>query len=293
MHVYPDARVIAGEAYPAAYRGSPSVDRLLTLHFGHLVLCFCTMLLIAAALSEELAVAMEMCVAPARVPCRGTRAWTARYKTNEIFFLKTGVGPSRSARALELFLAALRPTEVLVIGYAGALDPTLQPGDLVIVQRAASLRAEDKLPLEKTPPGRYWEMAPGEGLVSLCRHWGIEVIVGDILTSRYVVGLPAQKQWLRERFGAALVDMETAELARVAASKSLPLRCVRSVSDLATDTFLAPLSFDPAVNPATRAIKLAAAGHWIRRFGQWRQNAMRAREGLHRFLTTYLDSLYD
>jgi nucleoside phosphorylase len=248
------------------------------------------MLLIAAALSEELAVAMEMCTALARVPCRGIRAWTARRNEREISFLKTGVGPYRSARALEQYLAVLKPTEALIIGYAGALDPALQPGDLVIAQRAALLCAEDKLPLEQTHLGNYWEMTPSEGLVNLCRGSGLKVHLGEIITSPYIIGHPAQKQWLRQRFSAALVDMETAELARIAASKSLSFHCVRAVSDLATDAFLAPLSYDSVLNPAARAIKMVVAGSWLRRYGQWRQNAALARENLRRFLNVYLDS---
>jgi adenosylhomocysteine nucleosidase len=248
------------------------------------------MLLIAAALSEELSVAKEMCTAPVTISGGGIRAWTAEYKAHKVFFLKTGMGPIRSARNFEQFLAEHKPAEVLVIGYAGALDPALQPGDLVMAERAAFLSAPKKSPLREAAIGEYWELAANGEIANLCRARGVEIRAGGILTSPFVVGDPAQKKWLYEHFGAAIVDMETAELARIAASKSLPLRCVRSISDSATDDFFAPLSHDPDLNPASKAAKLVAAGRWLERCQQWRQNSSVARESMRRFLSVYLDA---
>jgi nucleoside phosphorylase len=248
------------------------------------------MLLIAAALSEELSVAMKMCAVRARISGAGVRAWTTSCRGKEVSFLKTGMGPVRSARTFERFLAECKPAEALVIGYAGALDPALQVGDLIMVQRAALLSAPKNSPLQKASLGKYWEMAPVEGLAGFCRSRGIEIHTGEVITSPFVVGDPAHKQWLYNRFRGTIVDMETAELARIAASKSLPLRCVRSISDSAKDDFFTPLSRDPGLNPASKAIKLVAAGAWVQRCGQWRQNVSLARESLRRFLTAYLDA---
>ena len=248
------------------------------------------MLLIAAALSEEISLVREMCTAQATISSGGIHAWTAKCSGKEICMLKTGMGPARSARTFDRFLAEYRPAEVLVIGYAGALDPALRPGDLVLVQRAAILSAPQKMPFWKASIGECWEMLPCQELVDLCRVRGVEIHTGEVLTSPFVVGNPIQKKWLYEHFGAAIVDMETAELARIAASKSLPLRCVRSISDSATDDFFAPLSHHSDLNPASKAVKLVTAGNWLRRCQQWRQNSSLARASMRRFLGVYLDA---
>lgn len=253
-------------------------------------ICFCAMLLIAAALSEELSVAKDMCTEPARISCEGIRAWTATYGGKEVSLLKTGMGPVRSAGTFQRFLETFKPAEVIVIGYAGALDPALQPGDLVMVQRAASLVVPKKTPLQKASIGKYWEMAPSQQFVDLCGARGIEMHAGEALTSPFVVGDPAQKKWLYECSGAIIVDMETAELARIAASSSLPFRCVRSISDSAKDDILAPLSLNTHLHPVGKAVKLVAAGSWLQKCGQWRQNISLARESMRRFLRVYLDA---
>jgi adenosylhomocysteine nucleosidase len=248
------------------------------------------MLLIAAALSEELSIAKDMCIAPLAISGGGIRAWTAKYKGKEIFFLKTGMGPVRSARTFEQFLAQHNPSQVIVIGYAGALDPALQPGDLVIAQRAAFLTAPKNASLQKTTIGEFRELADFQELADLCGAHNIKIHAGRTLTSPFVVGEPAQKKWLYEQFGAAIVDMETAELARIASAKSIPLHCVRSISDSATDDFFAPFSHDPDRNPASKAIRLVTAGRWLERCRQWRQNSSIARESMRRFLLVYLDA---
>jgi adenosylhomocysteine nucleosidase len=264
--------------------------KLQALLLVNLDICFYAMLLIAAALSEEVSIAKKLCGVPARMSCKGISAWSTKYKGKEVSFLKTGMGPVRSARTFDRFLREYKPSEVLVIGYAGALDPALEPGNLVMVQRAASLSVAKKMPIKKASIGNYLEMAPGQGLADLCKSQAVEMHSGELITSPFVVGDPAQKKWLYERFGAAIVDMETAELANIAASKSLPLHCVRAISDSATDDFLSPLSHDPNLNSAGKAIKLVAAGNWLRRCAEWRRNVFLARESLRRFLKVYLDA---
>ena len=67
----------------------------------------------------------------AKVPNRKISAWQAERNDKKIAFLKAGVGPKRAAASLEEALHAIPCSHVLVIGYAGALDPGLKVGDLV------------------------------------------------------------------------------------------------------------------------------------------------------------------
>src|SRR5437762_7630543 len=101
------------------------------------------MLLITAALAEELQVVLELCPPNGRLAIQGVRGWKAAHGSLPIVALKTGMGPARAANSLKLFLSTERPARILVLGYGGALDPSLQVGDLVIGERA-SLLLEDK-----------------------------------------------------------------------------------------------------------------------------------------------------
>jgi adenosylhomocysteine nucleosidase len=245
------------------------------------------MLLIVAALAEELEVALSLCSTRTKVDCGGVVAWVAAEGGKDIHLCKTGVGPKRSAYRLERILTELSPSHILVIGYAGALHPELKLGDLAIGRRASAF-GESKAPLEKIQLIGAWELAGSAELLSLARGAGLPAQVVEVLTSPYIIGAPDQKHLLHQRFHASAIDMETASLARVAAHHGIPISCVRAVSDEADDMFLAPFSYEPASTPVRRAMKFAAAGHWFTRRREWRQRSVRARESLRRFLSCYL-----
>ena len=62
-----------------------------------------------------------------------------------IAFLKAGVGPRRAAESLEEALQMIPCSHVLVIGYAGALDPGLKVGDLVAAGRALAFSLDETI----------------------------------------------------------------------------------------------------------------------------------------------------
>lgn len=99
---------------------------------------------------------------------------------------------------------------VLSTGLAGALDPTLKPGDIVIDGETALLaRLEQALP---------------------------EAHVGTIIGSDRIVGTAAEKGALRNHSGALAVDMESHVAARIALRHGLYFAAVRVISDSAEET---------------------------------------------------------
>jgi adenosylhomocysteine nucleosidase len=248
------------------------------------------MLLVTGALSEELNVATALCKRPARVDCAGVRLLRAVAASGTVCLLKTGVGPERAASRLELVLAQLQPEEILTVGYAGALDPGLRIGDLIIAQRASLLGTPDNgmRTLDELVLSGSWSLSPVARLEAAAAQAGLTPRSGAILTSRHIIGDPAQKQLLYRKFGATVVDMETGALARTAAARGVPYGCVRAISDEAADEFLAPVSYDPSSGPLSRVVKAALAGNWLRGYRQWRERAEAARNTLRMFLEHYL-----
>jgi len=251
------------------------------------------MLLIAAALTEELRVALDLCSRPAKVLFGTSRLWQGTYRGTTIHFLKTGVGPFRAGDRLQRLLTAFRPTQILVIGYAGALDPSLKPGDLVIGSKACifGIKPDKKLPIERLELSGCWEMAHDIEMAHLARAAGLGIQCGTILTSPHIIGAPQQKRILHLRFQAVAIDMETAALAQVACAAGIPVSCARAVSDASEDEFLAPFSYDPQSNLMVQAAKAVAAGNWIRRCREWRRRAGLARASLGTFLEDYYQNL--
>jgi nucleoside phosphorylase len=246
------------------------------------------MLLIVAALEEELKTGLALCGDPRKIDCKGTKLWQAVRGDKTIRFLRTGVGPRRAATSLEETLRMIVPSHILVIGYAGALDPGLKLGNLVAVGTAMAFSLDENRPdWEHVRLDGTFELTNSEELVRTAKHVGLTACVGITLSSSYVLGAPAHKRLLYERFQASIVDMETAALAGVAASRTIPLSCIRVVSDEARDTFLEPFSYDPSTHIPARAQKLFNNG-MLKTYREWKEHASVARECLSRFLFHYL-----
>jgi adenosylhomocysteine nucleosidase len=247
------------------------------------------MLLIAAALQEELKVALSQCRDPKRIRRRGVDFWQATRNSRTIHFLKTGVGPKRSAACLERALDVLEVARILVLGYAGALDPQIKLGSLVVVEKALFCSIDKANPaVDHMRLDRAFILAPGDALVQTAESMHLPVFLGNTLTSSHVWGKPEHKRILMEKFQASIVDMETAALARISEERSIPLHCVRVVSDEAGDTFLEPFSYNPSAGIPKRAGQLIRKGNPVKTFRAWKRNASIARVSLERFLAGYL-----
>jgi adenosylhomocysteine nucleosidase len=117
--------------------------------------------------------------------------------------------------------ASLLPTDaeagkfgwIVSAGLAGALDPTLQHGDVVVDGATTSLPVK----------------------------WTLAIRSGRIHTSDKVVTTAVEKADLFSRTGALAVDMETAAIRRLAERVNVPFLAIRAISDKADEPI------DPAV----------------------------------------------
>jgi len=120
-----------------------------------------------------------------------------------------------------LLAAADGATAVISLGIAGALAPSLQPGDWVVASRVVS---ED---------GGEWPAEP-KWAAALLRALPAPSS-GAILGSGAMLLKAADKLGAGRRSGALAVDMESHVAARVAQQLGLPFAAARVVSDCADD----------------------------------------------------------
>jgi 4-hydroxy-3-methylbut-2-en-1-yl diphosphate reductase len=131
-----------------------------------------------------------------------------------VHVVRTGMGPRRSEQALAGLTAA--PVRALaVMGFCGALDDTLSPGELVV---ASELR---------DPEGGVIGCLGAELLADEIARAGLRARVGVIASARRLVIGDARGRLTAE--GAIAVDMESAWLAPTAAGR--PFAVVRVVVD--------------------------------------------------------------
>ena len=183
---------------------------------------------------------------------------TGKLDGRPVVVAATGIGKVNAAMTTALIVERFSPTAVIFTGVAGALDPGLQPGDVVIGEnyvqhdlvnhteegavprRVRNPRdgVENPIRLEASPsllalarqaaPGLLLERAETDPGARAPR-----VSFGTIVTGDSFVGAAAKKTALRDDFGAAAVEMEGAAVAQVSHQLGVPFLVVRGLSDRA------------------------------------------------------------
>ena len=249
------------------------------------------MLLVVAALAEEVKVVLESAGQVRRIGGAAS-LFQSRRDGQQFCLLKSGVGPKAAANRLADALRRVRPSLILVVGYAGALKAGLELGDLVAIERSSLLK---KLQPEAIAAGDStcegsWELPGSRHLARIAASAGLSIHCSEGLTSHDVIGDPFHKELLHRQFGAGVVDMETAALARVAESEKVPAACVRVITDSANDTFLKPFSFQSRAERVTTHVHSLATGKFFHHLREWKERTQIARRSLGQFLEVYFQT---
>lgn len=144
-----------------------------------------------------------------------------------------GVGEEPASRAALLLVDGHRPGLLVSAGFAGGLDPALPRG--AVVRPARVIHAGSAAAVE---------LAAGQQGVVAC-------------TTDRIVRSAGEKQDLRDRTAADVVDMETFAVAQVAADRMLPCAAVRVVSDTALEDL--PREVAGLARPQSTLRRLGAA----------------------------------
>ncbi len=127
-----------------------------------------------------------------------------------------GMGAEAARRAFAAAEAHGPLDVVLSVGVAGALAPKGHPGasrvgDCRVLTQVIDAQTGERFPLAAST------LAGGEKVLSIAT------------TAR--VADAAEKRRLFETYGAVMVDMEAATVARLAAMRAIPMGCIKAVSD--------------------------------------------------------------
>jgi adenosylhomocysteine nucleosidase len=156
--------------------------------------------------------------------------------SDNVWLICSGVGPQHTQAAGKLLLKH-DVTALVSWGCAGALEPRLTPGYLVLPTRVIS-SDHVAIPVNATWHRRLYARLADQ----------LDVSTEALVTSEKVVTTPAAKHRLLVQFQAVAVDMESAALGLLAQEHQLPFLAIRAVADTATMTVpqLVLQIFDPA-----------------------------------------------
>jgi adenosylhomocysteine nucleosidase len=186
------------------------------------------------------------------------------FENGEAALVCGGIGAEPARRATEAAIALYEPELVQSVGFAGALDPRLNVGEIFSPSRVIDAR-----------DGSSVETATGHG----------------VLVSVATVADVEQKAKLAESYGAHAVDMEAAEVARGAQARSVRFMAVKAISD--DSTFSMP-SLDRFVGRDGKfcetmfAASLAVRPWLWSKFYQLARNSAKASKALCAELERYL-----
>jgi adenosylhomocysteine nucleosidase len=136
----------------------------------------------------------------------GIRFWAQRNEEEEWDAACAGAGQQAATRAFAGLEDGGPIDLVISIGWAGALSPEVAPGTAHNVAGVIDVLTGERFRCD-AGAGDLW-----------------------LVTSSTVAGA-TEKRRLASTYGASLVDMEAAALARLAAMRGIPFYCIKGVSD--------------------------------------------------------------
>jgi adenosylhomocysteine nucleosidase len=128
---------------------------------------------------------------------------------SQVLLVTAGMGAARASLAVAAALAHGPVHTILSVGLAGACNPHLSPGSVVEATVVIDSRSGERF-------ATHAHLAHSTG--------------GVLVTADRIAGV-AEKRRLHLSYGADVVDMEAATVARLALAHGLPFRAIKSISD--------------------------------------------------------------
>ncbi|MEF2964583.1 5'-methylthioadenosine/adenosylhomocysteine nucleosidase [Paenibacillus sp. M1] len=200
---------------------------------------------IIGAMDEEIALLLQGMEEQTRVKLSGLSFVKGRFHGKEVVVCKSGVGKVNAAVTAQVLIDRLEAETVWFTGVAGALDPALNVGDIVI---SSSCQQHDMdcsplgFPRGVTPYQEVSDFPADPRLVGLAKEACVRVCkengyrVGRILSGDQFIADGNTVAFLYESMGGACVEMEGAAIAQVCYMNSVPYVMLRAMSDKADGT---------------------------------------------------------
>jgi adenosylhomocysteine nucleosidase len=171
----------------------------------------------------------------------GITFYTGKFQNREIVLCKSGVGKVNASVCTQILIDLFQVKQVIFTGVAGALNPSLSIGDIVV---SSDCQQHDMdvtaLGFERgeIPFSSQSVFKADEGLVKLAVDASKEIVegktmVGRILSGDQFIADRNSVKTLHDEFGGDCTEMEGAAVAQVCAMNEIPFVIVRSMSDQA------------------------------------------------------------
>ncbi|BBI34566.1 5'-methylthioadenosine/adenosylhomocysteine nucleosidase [Cohnella abietis] len=196
---------------------------------------------IIGAMQEEIKLLLAKLDNKASEQHAGITYYRGEFEGRKVVITRSGVGKVNAAVCTQVLIDRFGADAVIFTGVAGAVDPTLNIGDIVI--SSSSLQHDvDATPLgfpRGTIPYQDVSEYPADSrLIQLAEEAGQRVfpgrcITGKVLSGDQFIADRAIVKGLYEELGGACTEMEGASVAQVCFMNDIPHVIIRSMSDKA------------------------------------------------------------
>jgi adenosylhomocysteine nucleosidase len=219
----------------------------------------------------------------------GISFFTGKLNNRPVVLADTGIGKVNAAMTTTLLITKFEPDEVIFTGIAGAINPELRPGDIVIAEKIAQhdyglvtdagfetqatanpagapnplfFTADKKLLDEAAAASRKISLNQVETTEGLHQP---KIITGVVVTGDSFIASQKRSKRLRESLSADAVEMEGAAVAQVCYLQNIPCIVIRSISDKANETAVVDVERFMAVAAGNSATLVA---EMVRQLGE-------------------------
>jgi len=215
---------------------------------------------ILGAFEREVTLLEDRLSGPREQNIEGIRFVTGTLGGREVVVAWTGIGKVNAAMTTTLLIEHFKPKHIIFTGIAGAVNPKLKPGDIVIAERTAhhdmgtvwpeglfSKGVKNPLDGFENPVFFYAD----EELVKVARRAADrvdlgqiklltgertpQIITGVVVTGDAFIASADKCKELRKRFQADAVEMEGAAVAQICYQRRISHLVIRSISDNADE----------------------------------------------------------
>lgn len=172
----------------------------------------------------------------------GTDFYICKYGSVEFILVRSGIGKVNAAVCTQILIDVFGVEAIINTGVAGAADPGLDVGDVVIsddlVEHDMDVSALGD-PVGQVPRMDVFSFKSDEKLISLAESAGKKVgqgrtiKVGRIVSGDQFISGEEKILYLRQKFGALAVEMEGAAIGHTCYINKIPFVVIRCISDRA------------------------------------------------------------
>ncbi|MEN4053475.1 MULTISPECIES: 5'-methylthioadenosine/adenosylhomocysteine nucleosidase [Sulfurimonas] len=194
---------------------------------------------IMGAMPEEVAPILERLDDVEEVNYAKNKYYKAKYKDIDVVVAYSKIGKVFSTLTASTMLQMFACDVLLFSGVAGAVNPELKIGDLVVASKLAQHDLDITIfghPHGYVPEGSVYVEADRD-LIALSKivasEMGVDVKEGIIATGDQFIASEERKEFIAETFKADALEMEGASVAVVCDALGVPFFILRSISDSA------------------------------------------------------------